>query len=66
MASIPWWHREIAKIVCMFEKELAIIFLELQVHLLIHPPYEIELVGVLSCRWMFFFERYLKNFKGFV
>ena len=41
-------------------------FMHLQVHLLIHLPNEVELVGVLSCRWMFFLERYIKKLKGCV
>ena len=66
MDNIPWWRREITKIVCMFEKELCTSFMDLQVHLLIHLPNEVELVGVLTCNWMFFLERYMKKFKGFV
>ena len=66
MTSIPWWHQEIANIVCMFEKELPTSFMDLQVHLLIHLVDEVELVGVVSCRWMFFLERYMKKLKGFV
>jgi hypothetical protein len=50
----------------MFEKELPMSFMDLQVHLLIHLPDEVELVGVLSCHWMFFLERYMKKLKGFV
>ena len=50
----------------MFEKELPTSFMDLQVHLLIHLVDEVELVGVVSCRWMFFLERYMKKLKGFV
>ena len=66
MASIPRWCREIAKIVCMFEKELSANFMDLHVHLLIHLPDEVELTRVVSCLWMFFLERYMKNLRGFV
>ena len=66
MASIPRWHQEIVEIVCMFEKELSTGFMVLQVHLLIHLVDEVELVGVVSCRWIFFLERYMKKLKGFV
>ena len=41
-------------------------FMDLQVHLLIHLPDEVELAGVVSCCWMFFLERYMKKLKGFV
>jgi hypothetical protein len=50
----------------MFEKELPTSFIDLQVHILIHLPNEVELAGVLACRWMFFLERYMKKLKGFV
>ena len=66
MASIPWWHQEIVEIVCMFEKELLTSFMDLQVHLIIHLVDEVELIKVVSCCWMFFLERYMKNMKRFV
>jgi hypothetical protein len=66
MADIIWWCREIDEIVCMFEKELPTSFMDLQVHILIHLLDEVELVWVLSCRWMLFLERYMKKLKGFV
>ena len=50
----------------MFEKELPTSFMDLQVHLLIHLIDEVELVGVVSCCWMFFLERCMNKFKGFV
>ena len=40
--------------------------MDLQVHLLIHLVDEVELVGVVSYRWMSFLERYMKKLKGFV
>ena len=66
MDNIPWWHQEIVEIICMFEKELPSSFMDLQVHILIHLVYEVELVGVVSYHWMFFLERYMKKLKGFV
>ena len=48
----------------MFDKELSTSFMDLQVHLLIHLVDEVELVGVVSCHWMFFSERYMKKLKG--
>ena len=48
MSSIPWWCQEIVEIVCMFEKEFPMSFMDLQVHLLILLVYEVELVGVVS------------------
>ena len=40
--------------------------MDLQVHLLIHLVDDIELEGVISTRWMIFFERYMKNLKIYV
>ena len=50
----------------MCEKELPMSFMDLQVHLLIHLVDEVELVGMVYCRWMFFLERYMNKLKGFV
>ena len=66
VASIPWWRQEIVEIFCMLEKELLTSFMDLHVHLLIHLVDEVALFGVVSCRWMFFLERYMKKLKGFV
>jgi hypothetical protein len=66
MSIIPRWDREIVDIVCMFEKELPTNFMDLQVHLLIHLPDEVESARVLSCHLMFFLERYMEKLKGFV
>ena len=40
--------------------------MDLQVHLLIHLVDEIELAAVVSTRWMFFFERYMKTLNIYV
>jgi hypothetical protein len=50
----------------MFDKELPMIFMNLQVHILLHLPDEVELGGVISCHWIFFLERCMKKMKGFV
>ena len=67
IVRIPQWpHEKIVDIVCMFEKELTLSFMELHIHLLIHLVDEVELVGVVSCHGMFSLERHMKKFKGFV
>jgi hypothetical protein len=40
--------------------------MDLQVHLVIHLVDDIELAGVVSTQWMFFFERYTKTQKIYV
>ena len=60
------WKNEIVEIVCLLEKELPTSFMDLQVHLLIHLVDDIEMVGVVSTRWMFFFERYMRTLKIYV
>ena len=64
--EVPKWKKEIAETVCVFEKELPTSFMNLQVHLLIHLVDDIELAGVVSTRWMFYFERYMKTLKRYV
>ena len=64
MASIPRWRQKIVEIVCMFEKELSVSFMDLQVHLLIHLPNEVELARVVSCHYMLFLGRYMKHLRG--
>ena len=65
-SEVSKWKKEIAEIVCVFEKELPTSFMDLQVHLLIHLVDDIELVSVISTGWMFFFERYMKTLKRYV
>ena len=50
----------------MSDKESRSSFMDLQIYLLIHLVDEVELVGVVSCRWMFFLEMHMKKLKGFV
>jgi len=49
--------KENAKNVCVFEKKLP------TSPLIIHLVDDIQLAGVISTRWMFFFERYMENLK---
>jgi hypothetical protein len=51
--GVPKWKKEIAEIVCVFEKELSTSFMDLQVHLFIHPVIDTEFAGVISMRFMF-------------
>ena len=66
MVSIPQLCQEIAEFVYMFEKESSFNIMDFHIHLLIHLVDEVELVGVVSCRWMFFLEMHMKKLKGFV
>ena len=66
MDEIPRWHNEIVEIICKFEKEMLVAFMDIQVHLLIHLVDDIEIAGVISTRSIFFMERFLKVLKGFV
>ena len=64
--EIPIWRREIMEIVYKFEKEMPDGFMDIQVHLLIHLVDDIEIVGVISTRKIFFVEIFFKLLKGFV
>jgi hypothetical protein len=50
----------------MFEKELPMSSMDLQVLIIIQLSDEAELDGVVSCRWVLFLERYMKQLKGFI
>ena len=65
-SEVPKWIKEIAEIVCVFEKENPKSFMDLQVHLLINLVDDIELAGIVSTRWMFLFKRYMKTLKRYV
>ena len=47
-SGIPQWHSNIVEIICMFEKELPISFMDLQIHILIHLDDEVKLAIVVS------------------
>ena len=52
MANITWWCQEIIEIMCMFEKELPVSFMDMYAHILTHLPNEVELDGwshVIGC-----------------
>lgn len=66
VATIDQWHREIVGIIYKLEKYLSYAFMDIQVHLLIHLVDDIDMVGVMSVRNIFFIERFLKVLKGFV
>lgn len=59
-------NHKCAELLCLMEKELPTSFFNIQEHLLIHLVDEITIAGVVSTRWMFFFERYMKVLKNFV
>ena len=66
MSSIPQLHQYLTDIVCRFEKEMFMRFMDLQVHFPIHLFDGVELDEVVSCHWMFLLERYMKVLNGFV
>ncbi len=66
LSEIPQRKREVIELMCLMEKELPISFFDIQVHLLIHLVEEIEIVGVVNTRWMFWVERFMCVLKGFV
>ena len=58
--------REIVEILTLLEKEMPTSLFDIQVHLLVHLVDEVKVAGVVSSRWMFFVERYMKTLKDFV
>lgn len=64
--SFDQMRRQTIEMMCLMERDLPTSFFNMQEHLLIHIVDEVALAGVVSSRWMFFFERYMKVLKGFV
>lgn len=54
------------EVVCLIKKYFPSSMLPIQVHLLVHVVEEVEIAGIVHCRWMFFLERFMKMLKGFV
>ena len=50
----------------LLEKEMPTSFFDIQVHLLVHLLDEVKVTSVVSSRWMFFVEIYMKTLKDFV
>jgi len=63
MDEIPRWCNEIVEIICKYKKEMSAAFMDIQVHLLIHQVDDIEIVGVISTRSMFFMEIFFESTK---
>jgi len=55
-----------AEVMCDMERNLPPSFFDFQVHLIWHLVEEVELCGPVSCRWMYFLERYMKDLKSWV
>ena len=64
--EIDKWRLESLEIICSIEELFPTSILDIQVHLLIHLVDEVELVGTVHTRWMFFLERFMKVLKGYV
>ncbi|XP_062014790.1 uncharacterized protein LOC133731433 [Rosa rugosa] len=57
---------EIAETVCMFERFFPPSFFDIMVHLPIHLAQEALIGGPVHFRWMYPFERFMKDLKGYV
>ena len=57
---------EAAELLCLMELHLPPSLFDIQFHLIVHLVEEVELVGPVSARLMYFLKRYMKTLKGFV
>ncbi|KAL9457402.1 hypothetical protein AB3S75_006449 [Citrus x aurantiifolia] len=57
---------EVFETVCMFERFFPLAFFDIMVHLSIHLGREVRLCGPVHYRWMYPFERQMKEYKGYV
>ena len=66
MAEKEQMLADCAETMCMFEKEMPPAFFDIMSHLPYHLVEEVFLCGPVHTRWMYPYERYFKNVKGFV
>ena len=65
-AIVPSMVDEAAELVCLMEQHLSPSFFDIQPHLIVHLPGEVDLAGPIHYRWMYYLERYMKVMKGWV
>lgn len=54
------------QLMCKLEMVLPPGAFDIQLHLVSHLVEEIEIVGTVHARWMYWVERYMKVLKGYV
>ena len=59
-------QEELVKTLCLMEKNYPPSFFDIMVHLTVHLLREVQLCGPVYLRWMYSFERFMKNLKGYV
>lgn len=64
--DIVFYKVEAAEIQSLMELHLPLWISGKQFHLIVDLVEEVELVGSVSCRWIYFLEMYMKMFKKFV
>jgi hypothetical protein len=53
-------------VIALLQRQLPTSLFDSQQHLMIYLVDEVRMTGPMSCRWMFFIERYMKTLKDFV
>lgn len=66
ISEIKSMEAESSELMCKMELNFPPSFFDIMPHLLVHIVKEIELVGPVPFRWMYFLERYMKDLKGWV
>ena len=66
VAKLDEMQRNIAETLCLLEKYFPPSFFDIMVHLTIHLVREVRLCGPVWFRWMYSFERNMRNLKGYV
>jgi hypothetical protein len=65
-SEIKDMEEESVEVMCKMEQHLPPSFFDSQPHQIVHVVKEVELAGLVSYRWMYFLERYMKDLKGWV
>ena len=64
--NIPKMKVKVAKAIFLLEIYFPPNFFDMQVHNVVHIPEEVELVGLINFRWLYFLERCMKYLKSMV
>ncbi|XP_004293089.1 PREDICTED: uncharacterized protein LOC101311944 [Fragaria vesca subsp. vesca] len=66
VSRLKQMQADLVDTVCLLEKFFPPSFFDIMIHLTVHLVREVEWCGLVFFRWMFPFERYMKELKGYV
>ena len=64
--TIQWAWEDVVQTTCLLKEHIPTSILNIQVHLLINLINEVQIVGTIHARCLFFLKGFIKTLKGFV